>query len=115
MSADKYPLPSYAVSAWVVGDDLLIAFPSSRTEKGHTIKLPASAGGLHAAITILKARSAEQSHLLGERGTPTAYEMETALSSDKRYGEWLKAMNASNAEKVRERDEATEFLKELGL
>lgn len=113
--SDRYPLPSYAVSAWVVGDDLFIAFPSSRTERGHTIKLPASAGGLHAAITIMKARAAETSHLLGERGTPTAYEMETALSSDKRYAEWLKAMSAASAEKVKERDEAAEFLKELGL
>lgn len=112
---EKYPLPAYAVSVWIAGDDLFIAFPSSRTEKGHTIKLPASAGGLHAAVTIMKARSAERSHLLGERGTPTAYEMETALSSDKRYTEWLKAMSAGSAEKARERDEATEFLKELGL
>lgn len=112
---DKYPLPSYAVHAWVAGDDLFIAFPSSRTEKGHTIKLPASAGGLHAAVTIMKARGSESSHLLGERGTPTQYEMETALSSDQRYAAWLKAMAASSVEKVKERIEATEFLKELGL
>lgn len=112
---DRYPLPDYAVSMWVVGDDLLVAFPSSRTEKGHTIKLPVSSGGLHAAITIMKARAAERSHLLGERGTPTAYEMENALSSDARYAAWLKAMNADRAENAKAKEEATEFLKELGL
>ncbi len=111
MSADKYPLPDYAVSVWVAGDDLMIAFPSSRTERGHTIKLPASAGGLKAAITILKARSAERSHLLGERGTPTQYEMETALSSDDKYKAWLKSMDAAKVEA----EDAKAFLQELGL
>jgi hypothetical protein len=112
---ERYPLPDYAVSTWVVGDDLFIAFPSTRTEKGHTIKLPASGGGLHAAITIMKARGTERSHLLGQRGTPTQYEMETALSSDQRYAAWLKAMGESSAARVKEREEAEEFLKELGL
>ena len=50
---DPYPLPAYAVSIWISGDDLMVAFPGTVTEQGHTIRLPASAGGLQAAVNRL--------------------------------------------------------------
>jgi len=112
---DKYPLPSYAVSAWVAGDSLFIAFPGTVSEQGHTIKLPASAGGLLAAVTIMKARSQATDLRLNARGTPTRNEMDEALSSQDKYKAWLKAMGAAKEQSAQERAEAEEFLKELGL
>jgi hypothetical protein len=116
---DKYPLPSYAVSAWVVGDSLMIAFPGSVSEQGHTIKLPASAGGLQAAVTIMRDRATAQDLRLGNKGTPSQWELEKlaawgkAIKADKE--ERIAKLDAKRTEAARERDEATEFLKELGL
>lgn len=130
--SDKYPLPSYAVSAWVAGDSLMIAFPGTVTEQGHTIKLPASAGGLQAAINIMKERARAEDLRIGNAGTPTQYtleqragmaygkavrrlraEEETALAE--RNEEKLKAHTAKVRRAEREKTEAAEFLKELGL
>jgi len=117
--SDKYPLPSYAVSAWIAGDSLMIAFPGTVTEQGHTIKLPASAGGLAAAIRIMRDRAEAQDLRVGNRGTPTQWEMEKlaawgkALKRDKE--EKIAKLEAKRAKAARERDEAAEFLKELGL
>lgn len=130
---DKYPLPSYAVSAWVVGDNLMIAFPGTGPSgQGHTIKLPASAGGLQAAITIMKDRAAAQDMRLGNRGTPTQYEIEARAGAAfgkavRKLREEREAMIAERNERKmqehtakvrraeREAAEAKEFLKELGL
>lgn len=120
MSADKYPLPAYAVSVWVAGDSLMVAFPGTASEQGHTIKLPASAGGFQAAINIMKDRAAAKSLKLGNRGTPTQWD------TDRMMAHWGKLMKADADEKIakherkmveakRERDNAAEFLKELGL
>lgn len=118
--SDKYPLPAYAVSVWVAGDSLMVAFPGTLSEQGHTIRLPASEGGLRAAISIMKDRAAAESLKLGNRGTPTQWD------TDKQMAHWGKMLKAGNdgkiakherklAEAKREREEATEFLKELGL
>lgn len=117
---DKYPLPAYAVSMWVVGDNLMIAFPGTITEQGHTIKLPASEGGLRAAISIMKDRATAESLRIGNRGTPTQWD------TDKQMAHWGRMLKADADEKVakherkmaearKEREEAEEFLKELGL
>lgn len=112
MSTDKYPLPSYAVSAWIVGDSLMIAFPGSLSEQGHTIKLPASAGGLQAAINIMKDRARASDLRVGNKGTPTQWDIERLAALNK-------ALDADNAAKRAESEaarlKANEFLKELGL
>lgn len=132
MSADKYPLPCYAISAWVVGDSLMIAFPGTVSEQGHTIKLPASAGGLQAAITIMRDRASAESLKLGNRGTPTQWDIEARAGAafgraTRKLREEKEAKVAeNNARKLsehtarvrraeREREEAAEFLRELGL
>ena len=109
---DKYPLPDYAVSVWVAGDSLMVAFPGSVSEQGHTIKLPASAGGFAAAITIMRDRARARDMRLGNKGTPTQWDIERLAAMNKA----LDAEGAvKRAERAREREEATEFLKELGL
>lgn len=112
MSADKYPLPQYAVSVWAAGDNLMVAFPGTVTEQGHTIKLPLSEGGLRAAISILKDRAQAQDLRLGNRGTPTALDAERLAAMNA-------ALNRQGREareaKMQERIEADEFLRELGL
>lgn len=120
MSADKYPLPEYAVNMWVAGDSLMVAFPGTVSEQGHTIKLPASAGGLQAAINIMKERARAASLRIGNKGTPTQWDADAILAH------WGKMAKVENDEKIakheakiaqarREREEAETFLKELGL
>lgn len=111
---DKYPLPSYAVSVWVAGDSLFIAFPGTVSEQGHTIKLPASAGGLQAAINIMKARASASSLKIGNRGTPTQWDADAVLAHwafEAKIAEHEVKMAAERRKKT----EAAEFLKGLGL
>ena len=108
---DKYPLPDYALTVWVAGDNLMVAFPGCGTERGHTIKLPASAAGLQTAITILKDREHAKDRRIGNHSAPTQWNLE----SDKRYKAWLKAMSDGKAKEEAALAEAEELLEELGL
>lgn len=132
MSADKYPLPAYACNVWVAGDSLMVAFPGTVTEQGHTIKLPASEGGLKTALSILRNRSDAQDLRLGNAGTPTQWDVECHAGAawgkvTKRQREEREALKlqkeaeeqayrtARTRRAERESREAAEFLKELGL
>lgn len=109
---EPYPLPAHAASFWIAGDDLWIAFPGQGPEeRGHSVRLPASVAGLATAIAILKERSVATSLKLGNRGTPTQYELE----QDTRYGAILEAMKADTAERREAKAKAQAELAELGL
>lgn len=108
---ESYPLPAYACSVWVAGDDLMVAFPGQGPEgRGHTIRLPASTGGLQVALTIMRERQSAPDLRLAQRGTPTQYDLETISRYMARTGH-VEKQAASRAE----RDEASAFIKELGL
>ena len=110
--SDKYPLPAYACSIWVAGDSLMVAFPGTITEQGHTIKLPISEGGLKAALHILRERAQAQDLRIGQRGTPTNIDAQRLAA----LNEALNAESRAKREaRAAERAEASEFLKELGL
>ena len=110
--SERYPIPDYAVNLWVSGDDLWIAFPGQGPEeRGHSVRLPASVAGLQTAITILKERAQAKSLKLGERGTPTQYELE----QDRKYAAILEAMKADTAERREAQAKAEAELVELGL
>lgn len=112
MNPRDYSLPSHAASFWVSGDDLWIAFPGlGPEERGHSIRLPASVAGLKTAIDILKARAEAPSHKLGDRGTPTQYELE----QDRKYGAILEAMRGARESTEAEKAAARKELEELGL
>lgn len=109
---EQYPIPSYAVTLWVAGDDLWLAFPSTVADgRGHSVKLPASTAGLKTAIEILKARAVAPDYRLGNRGTPTQYELE----QDKKYGAILEAMRADSEDRREARAKAAAELADLGL
>jgi hypothetical protein len=103
---DKYPIPHYAVSVWVAGDNLMVAFPGTASEQGHTIKLPVSAGGLKAALSILRDRAQARDLRLGNRGTPIQW----VIESDKNYKAWLKAMAEVKKERAKSPDQLLEEL-----
>jgi hypothetical protein len=108
----KYPIPAHAASFWVAGDSLMVAFPGQGPEEhGHTVKFPASEGGLRAAITVLKDRAQARDLRLANRGTPTQYEVE----NDLRYRAFVKARKDEKKAAVQTREEAEAFLKELDL
>lgn len=113
---EPYPLPAHAASFWIAGDDLWIAFPGQGPEeRGHSIRLPASAGGLAAAIQIMRDRSRATDLKLGNRGTPTQHSVERALAHDARYTAILGAMKTEKAVNETERAAASAELRELGL
>ena len=110
--SEKYPLPDYAASFWVAGDDLWIAFSGQGPEeRGHSIRLPASAAGFATAIQIMRDRSQAHDLKLGNRGTPTQYEIE----NDARYKALVKARAEDRAATAEERANAKQELEELGL
>lgn len=115
--AEQYPLPSHAASFWIAGDDLMVAFPGQGREgRGSTLRFPASAGGLTAAINVLKARAANAQDLrLAARGTPTQYEVERAMVGDPKYTAILRAMALDDEGKRLLAAEAKATLRELGL
>jgi len=112
--AEHYPLPDYAVSVWVAGDHLMVAFPGQGTEKGHTVRLPISKGGLETVIKMLRERETAKDLRLSQPGTPSQWDTELILN-DAKYKAWLGALANDREAKRRERAEAEEFLKELGL
>lgn len=107
-----YPVPHYAATFWIAGDNLMIAFPGQGPEgRGHTITLPCSVAGFSTAITIMKDREHARSLRLGVQGTPTQYEVE----NDQRYKALVRARKEEREAAREEREEAEAFLKELGL
>lgn len=107
---ESYPIPSHAASFWIAGDDLWIAFPPQGPEaRGSSIRLPANEHGLATAIAILKSRV--KPTRLGERGTPSQYDLE----SDKKFAAWLRAMDEGKEATAAERAKAKAELEELGL
>lgn len=108
---ETYPLPSYAVSMWVSGDDLWIAFPGQGPEaRGHSVRLPASPAGLATAIKIMRERSHATDLRLAQKGTPTQYDLE-AISNYMLRTDHV----AKQAAKRADREAAAADLKELGL
>lgn len=107
---ESYPIPSHAASFWIAGDVLWIAFPPQGPEaRGSSIRLPANEHGLATAIAILKSRV--KPTRLGERGTPSQYDLET----DKKFSAWLRAMDEGKMITEAERAKAKAELEELGL
>ncbi len=113
---EPYPLPAHAASFWIAGDDLWIAFPGQGPEeRGHSIRLPASAAGMQAAVTIMRERASARSLKLGNAGTPTQYEIERAFAHDAKYKAILAGMTQAKAATEAERNAARDELAELGL
>lgn len=108
----KHPVPSYAASIWVVGDNLMVAFPGQGPEDiGHTIVLPIHEAGLKTVINVLKDRAKARDLRIGNRGTPTQWQAE----NDARWQALLRAASTDRKERERTRREAEAWLKELGL
>lgn len=113
---ESYPLPAHACSCWVAGDDLWIAFPGQGPAgQGHSIRLPASAGGFAAAVQIMRDRAQARDLKLSNPGTPSQYEVERALAHDSKYKAILGAMAQGKAQTETERREAAAELEALGL
>lgn len=124
--AESYPLPDYAVSVWVAGDNLMVAFPGTRSEQGHTIKLPASQAGFQTIVSILRARATAKDLRLGNDGTPTQYDVEAGKAWGKvtkrlreeheiEIADRLAQQEVERTAKVRARERAARELQELGL
>ena len=106
--------PPSAFTAWVVDQTLHVEFPSSRTEKTHTIEVPLTEDGLTFAVSIFRARNARST--VGTRGAPTKYQTEKALlaQADKflKSGGKVKTADKFSPEM---RQSAKDVLRNLGI
>ena len=109
--SESYPLPSYACSVWVAGDNLMVAFPATIGQKAHTVPFPNSERGLRAALTVLRARETNQNLSIGTRGAPPRAYMEDIINNDAKFKSWLSAMGEAKVDRAA----AAEELKEFGL
>ena len=110
-----YPVPRHAANIWVTGDTLWLGFPPlQESGHAHSVPFPRNPEGLRLAIEILAERS-KGPLTIGNNGSPTKYQVERALVDDKRYNTLLRAIREDKAQKAKEKAEATEFLRDLGL
>jgi hypothetical protein len=110
MNDRDYPIPSYAVYVWIVGDKLHVCFPPAIGTKSHTVIFPATDKGVSLFLAVMRERRGQLT-TIGQAGEPTGYQVERALAGDKKYNEWLRAMNVSD-----EREKELEaLLEEVGL
>lgn len=104
MSTDisGYPLPSYAATIWLAGENICIALPSGASQKSHTIRIPvakcsietsewgeplARQRGWMVLLDILKQRQQLREAPIGTRAAPVQYDIEEMLRAiqPKRY------------------------------
>lgn len=110
MRPDDYPIPGYASHIWIAGDQIHLVFPPTlERDRYSSVQFPNTEKGLALLLDVLRRRKSELH--IGTKGTPTRYQVERTLAGDKRYNEWLKAMQTSD----KEREESIAFLAELGL
>ena len=109
MNERDYPIPSYAVYMWMVGDKLHVCFPPSIGTRSHTAIFPGTAKGLELAIQMLRERKRGQL-TIGHKGEPTNYQVERTLAGDRKYNDWLRKREKA---KVQQK-ELEELLKEVG-
>ena|SRR5215469_13241543 len=109
MSHDDYPIPAYAVYAWVVGDKLHVCFPPTVGTKSHTVLFPTTDKGMALFLSTMRERKPGQ-FTIGTRAEPTTYQVERALVNDPKYAGYLK-----RERDTREQQQILEdMLKELG-
>ncbi len=76
-----YPLPSYAASFWVVGDQLFVRLPPWATGgPAHIITLPANEAGMKICLDLLKERArASYETKIGTKAAPVQYDIDAML------------------------------------
>ena len=110
----SYPPPSYAATIWLVGDQLMLSFPSPEHARNHTVAIPTTDKGFTALVSILKNRDSGP-NWIGTKGAPTGMDLAKALESDKAFNEWLKKQGHEKAQKDADAEALASELEELGL
>jgi len=104
-----YPVPAYAATIWVSGDNLMVTFPPQKGERSHTISLPISEGGLKTAVQIFRDRAHASDLRIANVGTPTQYQVESAAKYRAFYKPKPKRLPVPRRKKIKD------LLKELEL
>lgn len=110
-----FPLPSYAAHIWIAGDEIKLVLPSPLDAPAHVLTLPNNERGMERALAILREREHESHSTLGKPSAPTQHQTDRALHNDARYNAWLREMRENSTERQREKAEAEQFLKDIGL
>lgn len=75
-----YPLPDYAASIWLIGDEIALCLPAQvEGARAHTIQLPATDKGMVALMTILRDRARASNRTIGTKAAPVQYDVEALL------------------------------------
>lgn len=78
--SDSHPVPSYAASIWVEGDQVCLDIPSfTPGARSHTVTLPVTEKGFAIVASILKERSRGGQQQIGAKAAPIQYDLDKAL------------------------------------
>lgn len=107
--------PPSAATIWVIDQTLHVEFPSTKTEKVHTIEVPLTQQGLAFAINIFRARNANST--VGTKGAPTKAQAEKALlrAADKFLKDGGKVKRTDEKFSPELRQSARDVLRSLGM
>lgn len=108
----QYPIPDYAATLWLAGDEINIAFPSPLDAGSHVVRFPASERGLTLLLRILREREkveSVQDLTIGNKAAPTQYMTEA------RYREIVKAIERDKAAKEAADAELDSIFDDIGL
>jgi hypothetical protein len=111
MNDRDYPIPSYAVYVWLMGDKLHVCFPPTVAARGHTVTFPANERGASLFLSVMRER--KPGLTIGQPGEPTGYQIERTLAGDKKYNKWLRAMDVKYNEWLRAMNVIDERQKEI--
>jgi hypothetical protein len=104
---EHYPVPSYAVYAWLAGDRLVLGLPPRKGfEKGHSVSIPLTNEKWSAVLLDILRERGREVRPLGTKSTPVQYDLDNILKH---------LREARESERRAKKAEARDFLKEIGL
>jgi hypothetical protein len=76
-----YPIPSYALNAWLAGDKIHINFPpTDGHSRSHSVVLPADERGMKVLLALMKERQqAEYTLTVATAAAPVQYDVDAIL------------------------------------
>ncbi len=79
-----YPIPAYAATIWMAGNDIMLAFGETSTTPGHTCRIPNTEKGMAVVVAILSARrnlpeGGSEASKIGTGAEPTQFNIEREM------------------------------------
>lgn len=108
---DEYPVPGYAVTAWIAKGKLHVCFPPTVGTKAHTVLFPTTDKGMKLFLKVMQERPSNARLTISAPGEPTSYQIERMLAGDKKYNEFQRSLRITAEQQA----ELEKILQEEGL